>query len=572
MANDPHDPTSSSTTTSSAPHGSDSKSANIWLALLAGLAVGFAVGREMGARSAAGGAASGGGEGKPAVVAAAGGGAQYKSESEFPANWQKSSDLVGHVAGLSFDGLTDAHKVLVMTALNERKCTCGCGMESLAYCAKNDKACPVSPKLAKDLVERAKEGKSLGEMRTFLDGQGKPSPSPQAQAPSGPRRIDVPAYSPRKGPKNAKVTIVEFSDFQCPFCTRVVPTLKDIEKKYPKEVAIIFRHQPLSFHDRAMPAAQALMAAHRQGKAWEMHDKLFENQQALDDASLEKYAKDLGLNVAKYKKDFADPKVQQDIKADSAYGMTVGASGTPTFFINGRELSGAQPLGSFTAIIDEEIKKADALLQKGVKAENLYEELMKLAAAAPPPAPAAAAAPPAPAEKVDISPGDAPSKGPKNAPVTIIAFSDFQCPFCSRVVPTFKQIEDTYKDKVRVAFKHLPLAFHNNAQIAAEASMAAHEQGKFWAMHDKLFENQQALDRPNLDKYAADLGLDVGKFKAALDSSKYRDYVQKDAAQAGTVGATGTPSFFVNGRSLVGARPFDDFKKLIDEELAKAKK
>ena len=113
-------------------------------------------------------------------------------------------------------------------------------------------------------------------------------------------------------------------------------------------------------------------------------------------------------------------------------------------------------------------------------------------------------------------------KGPKNAPVTIVEFSDFQCPFCGRVVPTLKQLEEQYKGKVRVAFKNQPLPFHPNARPAAEAALAANEQGKFWEMHDKLFANQQALDRAALEKYAQELGLDMDKFKAALDSQQVR--------------------------------------------------
>ncbi|HVG58690.1 MAG TPA: DsbA family protein, partial [Hyalangium sp.] len=127
-----------------------------------------------------------------------------------------------------------------------------------------------------------------------------------------------------------------------------------------------------------------------------------------------------------------------------------------------------------------------------------------------------------------------------------------------------------YGNEVRVVFRHQPLSFHPQAQLAAEASMAAHEQGKFWEFHDKLFENQRALTRPDLEKYAGELGLDVAKFKAALDSKKFEAYVKKDAEDGASVGANGTPTFFINGRTVVGAQPFDNFKRVIDEELKKA--
>src|SRR6185436_13836335 len=143
------------------------------------------------------------------------------------------------------------------------------------------------------------------------------------------------------------------------------------------------------------------------------------------------------------------------------------------------------------------------------------------------------------------------------------------CPFCGRVVPTLKQIEDQYGGKVRIAFKHQPLPFHQNARPAAMAAMAAQEQGKFWEMHDKLFANQQALDRASLEKYAQEIGLDMGKFKAALDSNKFDAQITKDSNEGAAIGANGTPTFFINGRQLVGAQPIESFKAMIDEELKK---
>jgi protein-disulfide isomerase len=121
-----------------------------------------------------------------------------------------------------------------------------------------------------------------------------------------------------------------------------------------------------------------------------------------------------------------------------------------------------------------------------------------------------------------------------------------------------------------VVFKQQPLSFHKFAQEAAEASLAAHEQGKFWEYHDLLFANQKALDRASLEKYAEQLGLDMAKFKAALDSHKFAEQVKRDQAIAAKVGATGTPTSFVNGNKVRGASPFAAFKSVIDRELAKA--
>jgi protein-disulfide isomerase len=401
--------------------------------------------------------------------------------------------------------------------------------------------------------------------------ESKPAaPQQQAQGQQAPavRKIEIPSDSPSFGPKLAKVTIVEWSDFECPFCSRVGPTLTKIKEAYGKDVRVVFRHQPLSFHPNAKIAAEASMAAHEQGKFWEFHDKLFANQRALDRASLEKYAQELGLNVGKFKEALDSGKFRAKVEADAAAGAAVGANGTPTFFINGREFVGAQPFESFKAAIDTEIAKADKLLASGTKMEQLYDKLIAEGIAA---APAAAAQGGAPAEppvqKIDV--GNSPAKGPKNAPVTIVAFSDFQCPFCSRVVPTLKQVEEQYAGKVRIAFKHQPLSFHPNAKPAAMASMAAHEQGKFWEFHDKLFANQSALDRGTFERYAQELGLDMNKFKAALDNNKFEAAIAADVAEAARVGANGTPTFLINGRTFVGAQPLEAFKRVIDEELKK---
>ena len=179
---------------------------------------------------------------------------------------------------------------------------------------------------------------------------------------------------------------------------------------------------------------------------------------------------------------------------------------------------------------------------------------------------------PPPADKTvyKVPVGNSPAKGPENALVTIVEFSDFQCPFCSRVEPTLTQVESDYKGKVRVIWKNNPLPFHPNAGPSAEAAMAAADQGKFWEMHDKLFADQQHEDRPTFEKYAQELRLDMDKFKASLDANSHKDSIEADKTLAASLGANGTPSFFINGRPLRGAQPIAAFKALIDEEMTKA--
>jgi protein-disulfide isomerase len=173
---------------------------------------------------------------------------------------------------------------------------------------------------------------------------------------------------------------------------------------------------------------------------------------------------------------------------------------------------------------------------------------------------------------VDVATAGRPEKGGKNAPVTIIEFSDYECPFCRRAEGVVDQVVTTYGDKVKVVFRDFPLPFHANARPAAEAANCAASMGKFWEYHGKLFANQQALEPDKLNAYATEVGLDQQKFAECLAKKPHAAAIDKDIEDGQRVGVSGTPAFFINGRMLSGAQPFDKFKELIDEELAAAGK
>lgn len=170
--------------------------------------------------------------------------------------------------------------------------------------------------------------------------------------------------------------------------------------------------------------------------------------------------------------------------------------------------------------------------------------------------------------RVQVAHAGRPTRGPADAPIEIIEFSDFQCPYCLRAHPTVTEVLETYGDKVRLVYRHYPLPNHPNARPAAEASACAHEQGKFWQFHDRLFENQSKLTDADLKQHASALGLDAGQFNACFDSHKFARDVQDDMEAGEAAGVSGTPAFFINGRVLSGAQPFEAFKRVIDEELA----
>jgi protein-disulfide isomerase len=162
---------------------------------------------------------------------------------------------------------------------------------------------------------------------------------------------------------------------------------------------------------------------------------------------------------------------------------------------------------------------------------------------------------------------DDPSRGPADAPVTIVEYSDFQCPFCSRVVPTLDELQKKYPGKVRLVFKDFPLPSHAEAPKASEAAHCAGEQGKYWEMHDKMFGNQQALKVADLKASAGSLGLDQGKFDQCLDSGKYKAKVEAAVAEGQKMGVQSTPTLYMNGRVISGAQPLEVFEAMLKEEL-----
>lgn len=169
---------------------------------------------------------------------------------------------------------------------------------------------------------------------------------------------------------------------------------------------------------------------------------------------------------------------------------------------------------------------------------------------------------------VEVAIDGAPTLGSAEAPVTVVEFADYECPYCARVQATLKKIRETYKDQVRFVFKDFPLSSHSQAQKAAEAARCAGQQDKYWDYHDVLFRNTKALQVDKLKQYAADLRLDTARFDTCLDSGQQAAAVRRDHAQGSQLGVSGTPAFFINGRFISGARQFSAFQEVIDEVLA----
>jgi protein-disulfide isomerase len=232
------------------------------------------------------------------------------------------------------------------------------------------------------------------------------------------------------------------------------------------------------------------------------------------------------------------------------------ARGTPHFFVNGHRLSGAQPYEEFKKLIDEQLKIAKGLVENGVASSNVYATLMARAAPAPE----------LETRSVSLPAGVRPSRGPADAKVVIREFSDFQCPFCGRVQGTLQQLLADHPKDVRIEFRHFPLPFHQDAQLAAEAAVEVFAQkgnAGFWAYHDLLFANQSALKPADLVTYAQQVGVNLAQFNAALDDRRHRAVVEADSKAATEGGIMGTPAFLVNDYFISGAQPPRAFEKAI---------
>ena len=273
--------------------------------------------------------------------------------------------------------------------------------------------------------------------------------------------------------------------------------------------------------------------------------------QMVDDYLLQQAAKKEKLSVADYVKREVDDKVAAEVN---------DAAAKKFYDENKDKIPALKSAGSYDKIKDRLIaalRQRDAQQQH----EQLLARLRKDGGAKILLEP--------PRINVNLSAAGHPTLGPKNAPVTMIEFADFQCPFCKRSEDAVKAVHEKYGDKVRLVFMDFPLTFHPHAMPAANAARCAAAQDKFWQYHDALFADQSKLEPNDLKATAKTLGLDTAKFDACFDKSQYSEAIQKDVDEGHKLNVTGTPTFFIDGREIVGAEPTENFESIIDQELAK---
>ncbi|BDC49105.1 hypothetical protein F183_A14210 [Bryobacterales bacterium F-183] len=264
-----------------------------------------------------------------------------------------SAERADGLPGVKVGGLTAAQKAQVLQIAKEEACTCGCTMK-IAPCLSQDRACMRSRAMATAVAMEFKAGKTPAAAKAVLAKTAYIDQLQTALA-NAPVALKI-AGAPSRGPATARLTIVEFSDFQCPFCKGGADALNAIVKAYPKDVRVVFKQFPLESHSQAEIAAEASLAAHAQGKFWEMHDRIFANPRALTEANFIAWAKEFGMDVARFTSELRSHKYQALVQAETREGLDAGVEGTPTVFLNGRPYRGAVTFEDLKPAVDKALK------------------------------------------------------------------------------------------------------------------------------------------------------------------------------------------------------------------------
>jgi protein-disulfide isomerase len=374
--------------------------------------------------------------------------------------------------------------------------------------------------------------------------------------------------SPVRGPADAPVTIVMFSDFECSFCDEAFHTVSELQDEYPQQIRFVYKALPLDRHEHALEAALVGHSAKAQGKFWEFHDLVFSGA-GIDPETIQAYAREVGLDVARVERELESLAYAPDLRRDLRVAKRLRLTSTPVFFINGRMLPGARPKHIFRHFIDQELELAARLGDQGVSASELYEYETRWGYTA-----IVYEGEEAELDEDTVYPvpiDDSPARGPADAPITIVAFSDFQCSFCARGHATMEQLRASYGEQLRFVFKHFPLPGHPLGALASRASFAAAQVGKFWEFHDAVFALGGRYDADDLLEIGDRLGIPRDKLETAMTTEANDARIEADIELGMTLRVSGTPAYFINGRPIVGALPLMDFRMLIAEELERTK-
>lgn len=364
-----------------------------------------------------------------------------------------------------------------------------------------------------------------------------------------------------QGDAEAPVVMYEWSDYTCPHCLRfhndVLPILQE---KYIKtgKMRLVYKEYPVVSGDLSVIGSLAAQCAANQNRYEAMADWLFTNDEWKGQDAVAKVteaAVALGLDTAAFETCFSTQASLDPVIEDYQEGQNIGITGTPNFVINGHWVQGALSPDEFGLIIDALLTEAES--------GKLPADVVTVT--------------PSPTPDTDFNAEEDHFLGSADAPITVVEFSDYQCPFCLRHdQETLPKLKEQYIDtgKVKYVFMDFPLdSIHPQARAAAGAAECAGAQGKYWEMHDKLFSDQAAWNGNAgaidvFKSYAPNLGLDAEAFASCLDSNQFGAEIAADQQDGADAGVTGTPAFFINGRFVSGAQPIEVFQQMLDQMLA----
>ena len=418
-------------------------------------------------------------------------------------------------------------------------------------------------------------------------------------------RVELDAEDYALGGEQPLVTIVLWTDYACPPCGRSWQVMKHLVEDYGDDIRVVYRAGTVPGFQHGERATEAAFAAGAQGKFWEMHWRLFEHPEDFSRPVLRKHAEAIGLDVAQFMDDLDTGRFSGRRIRDRRRAAELGITALPVGFANGLFVLGFKEEEGWHALIDREIATARQFMQEGKQRGEVYGEFMRTAkrgrgdegtsdngggnqedvaakeaerlraeraAAAEAAKPAALASPAF--DKRYAVPAGASGQGPEDAPVLLVAFMDYQCPYCRKaqeqVLPALRE---RYGEDLRIELRHLPLEIHPAAPAAARAVLTAGAQGKAMEFSDALWAlpKGEGLGFSTFERVAGEIGLDVERFQRDFQTREIGELLTTDLLLARRLGIKGTPGFFVNGRYVDGARGLGTFTDLIDEELAGAK-
>ncbi len=383
---------------------------------------------------------------------------------------------------------------------------------------------------------------------------------------SGPMPVtsDLPAW----GDKAALVTIVWFGDLECPHTRNSYRVVEAVQRAFGDEVRVVWRHRPLSTHPNARNAARVAAGIRRElGDVafWRFIAAVSGDARDADRARLEQWVERAGAEPIRVAAWIASRDTESEVSRDLELAGTYDVRATPMFFVNGVRVEGYQSFDDFKAIVQKELAASRALAAAGTAGKGIYaarvrKNMIGLGANV--------------AVRACPALGTSPVRGSTDALVTIVEFSDFECPFCKSAQPTLDTLLARFGGDVRIVWKNYPLPSHPHAAFAAEIALAAKAQGgdaKFWKVHDLLFAEQKSFDESTLESIGTRAGLDGPKLFAEARAHAHRATIQEDVDTGRKLGVHGTPSFFVNGRGIAGAVGLPKFQVIVQEELDTAR-